>query len=227
MNPSLKEHWNAIYTRTPVERLSWYEAEPAISIELIERCAVAHQAPLVDMGSGASTLIPRLLELGYENLYAVDISEAALEKARAQLEAARAQLGAARAGRVHWLVEDVTRPSALLQLRDVAVWHDRAVFHFLTEEGDRQTYHAALQNCLAPGGFVILAAFALDGAPRCSGLPVQRQSVESLAEFLGGGFTLVESLDYTYQMPSGDLRPYVYARFQKKPLRLPTGGAYG
>ncbi|MDO8972175.1 MAG: hypothetical protein Q7U74_15885, partial [Saprospiraceae bacterium] len=106
-------------------------------------------------------------------------------------------------------------PSSILQLENVAVWHDRAVFHFLIEEQHRQTYHSLLQKKVMPGGFVIMATFATGGANKCSGLPVQRYSVESLSEFMGDEFRLVESLDYTYQMPSGDLRPYVYTRFQK------------
>jgi hypothetical protein len=148
------------------------------------------------------------LDLGYRNLYAVDISSVALEKAKAQL-------GKERASFVHWMVDDITNPSTVLQHQSIAVWHDRAVFHFLTEEQDRQIYHSLLQKTVMPGGFVIMATFASDGATRCSGLAVQRYSTESLLEFLGDGFKLIESLDYTYQMPSGNLRPYVYARFQK------------
>ncbi len=125
------------------------------------------------------------------------------------------QLDKERAALVHWMVDDITNPSAALQQQTIAVWHDRAVFHFLTEEQDRQTYHSLLERIVMPGGYVIMAAFAMDGATRCSGLPVQRYSTESLVEFLGDGFKLIESLDYTYHMPSGDLRPYVYVRVQK------------
>ena len=116
---------------------------------------------------------------------------------------------------MHWVVDDIINPSTLLQLENVAIWHDRAVFHFLTEEQDKQTYHSLLQKIVMLGGFVIMATFAMDGATKCSGLPVQRYNAERLSEFLGDSFRLVESLDYTYQMPSGDLRPYVYTRFQK------------
>jgi hypothetical protein len=138
----------------------------------------------------------------------VDISEVALEKAKALLNQEQA-------AQVHWVVDDITDPSNVLQIQNVKVWHDRAVFHFLTEEQHRQTYHSLLQKMIMPGGFVIMAAFALNGATMCSGLPVQRYSAESLSEFLGNSFKLMESLDHTYQMPSGDLRPYVYTRFQK------------
>jgi len=208
MSSSLKEHWNRIYSNSPITQLGWYETVSSPSVELIERCAIPRQYPVVDVGSGASILISNLLELGYQNLYPVDISEAALEKAKALLKEEQA-------AQVHWMVDDITNPSAVLQLRNVAIWHDRAVFHFLTEEQDRQTYRSVLQKIVMPGGFVIMAAFAMDGAAKCSGLPVQRYDVERLSGFLGTGFRLVESLDHTYRMPSGDLRPYVYARFQK------------
>ena len=208
MESSLKDHWNKIYTNNPITQTGWYEAEPFPSVQLIEQCAVPKHAPVVDIGSGASTLIPNLLDLGYQNLYAIDISDIALEKAKALL-------GQARSAQVHWMVDDITNPSTVLQLQNIAIWHDRAVFHFLTKEHHRRTYHSVVQKLVMPGGFVIMGTFAMDGAEECSGLPVQRYSVESLNEFFGAGFRLVESLDYTYQMPSGDLRPYVYARFQK------------
>jgi hypothetical protein len=111
-------------------------------------------------------------------------------------------------------VDDITNPSGILQLKNVAIWHDRAVFHFLTEEHHRLTYRSVVQKVVMPGGFMVMGTFAMDGAEECSGLPVQRYSVERLCEFFGDGFNLVESLNYTYQTPAGDLRPYVYARFQ-------------
>jgi EEF1A lysine methyltransferase 2 len=208
MTSSSKEHWNKVYTNNPIPQLGWYEAQSFPSVQLIERCAVPKHSPIIDIGSGASTLISQLLDLGYRNLYAVDISEVALEKAKALLEKERA-------AQVHWMVDDITNPSAVLQLQNAAVWHDRAVFHFLTEEHQRQTYHSLMQKIVMPGGFVIMSTFAMGGATKCSGLPVQRYSAESLSKFFGDGFRLVESSDYTYQMPSGELRPYVYTRFQK------------
>ncbi len=208
MSLSIKTHWNEKYANSPATQLGWYEAQPTPSIQLIENCLVPKHSTIIDVGSGASTLIANLLELGYRNLYAVDISEVALEKAKNLLTEAQSS-------QVHWLVDDITQPSAMLQLENVAVWHDRAVFHFLTEARDRQTYHELIQKLVMPGGFVVMAAFAMDGATKCSGLPVQRYSAESLSAFLGQGFKLVESLDYTYHMPSGDPRPYVYTRFQK------------
>lgn len=204
----MKTHWNRVYTNKAVPELGWYEDRALPSVLLIEQCAVSKQAPIVDIGSGASVLIADLLGLGYENLYAVDISEEALEKARSRL-------GREQAARVHWITADMTDPEAAQRLPTVAVWHDRAMFHFLTTETDRQTYHALLREKVLPGGFVIMAAFAPHGAAMCSGLPVQRHSPASLAAFLGEEFRLMETMDYTYTMPSGDTRPYVYVRFQR------------
>jgi len=208
MTSLLKEHWNKKYTNDPVTQLGWYESKSFPSIQLIEQCEIPKHFPIADIGSGVSILISNLLELGYHNLYAVDISDVALEKAKTLLNKEQTS-------QVHWVVDDITNPSSILQLENVAVWHDRAVFHFLIEEQHRQTYHSLLQKIVMPGGFVIMATFATGGATKCSDLPVQGYSVESLSEFLGDEFRLVESLDYTYQMPSGDLRPYVYTRFQK------------
>lgn len=207
---SSKEHWNKVYANKPITELGWYETQSLLSVQLIERCAIPKHHPIIDIGSGTSTLISELLELGYQNLHPMDISDVALEKAKALLDKEQA-------AQVHWIVDDITNPAAILQLQNAVIWHDRAVFHFLTEEQHRQTYHSLLEKIVMPGGFVIMAAFSMDGAAKCSGLPVQRYNAESLSDFLGNGFKLIESLDYTYKMPSGDLRPYVYTRFQKIP----------
>jgi SAM-dependent methyltransferase len=208
MTFSSKDHWNKKYTDTPVAQLGWYESKSVPSIRLIENCRVSKDSSIPDVGSGVSTLVANLLDLGYLNLYVLDISNVALEKAQALLTEEQTSL-------VHGIVDDITNPSDVLQLQNIKVWHDRAVFHFLAEEQHRQTYHSLLQEIVSPGGFVIMTAFALDGATRCSGLPVQRYSEKSIQEFLGDEFKLLESLKNMYQMPSGDLRPYVYTRFQK------------
>jgi SAM-dependent methyltransferase len=204
----LKDHWNKKYADTPLTQLGWYESKSMPSVQLIENCAVPKHSPIIDVGSGTSTLIANLLELGYQNLFAIDISDVALEKAKTLLNKEQAT-------QVHWMVDDITNPSSVLQLQNFAVWHDRAVFHFFTEEQNRQTYRSLVQKVVMPGGFVVIATFAPAGATHCTGLPVQRYSVDGLCEFFGDEFKLVESLDFIYKMPSGDVRPYVYARFQK------------
>jgi SAM-dependent methyltransferase len=189
--------------------MGWYESLPALSLELIRRCGLDKQQPILDVGSGATTLIPALLAEGYENINALDISAVALQKARDGL-------GAEKAARVRWLVEDVTRPSASFDLSNFALWHDRAVFHFLTTDQQRRDYFATLARVVRAGGYVILAAFAVGGATKCSGLDVNNHDVDSLVKFMGSEFDLIESRSHTCQMPSGDLRPYVYTLFQRK-----------
>lgn len=209
MPEALKEHWDRIYSTTPLPQLGWYEPQPALSLELIRHCVLGKQHPILDVGSGASTLIPALLEDGYENITALDISPVALQKARAAL-------GSEKAARVRWLVEDITQPSISVDLSNIVLWHDRAVFHFLTAKQRRLDYLATLKRVLHPGGYVILAAFAVGGATKCSGLDVQNYDPDKLVRFLGSEFDLIESRSHTYKMPSGDLRPYVYALFQRK-----------
>jgi len=196
-----------MYAKNPITQLSWYEEEPYPSIQLIEKCAIKNADLIIDIGSGTSTLIPTLLELGYKNICAVDISDVALEKAR--------ELLGERNSEIRWIVDDITNPASILDLQDVGIWHDRAVFHFLTEEDQRQAYLSTLRKLVKLGGYAVIATFSFDAPDMCSGLPVQRYSAQSLQDILGAGFQLVESLSYTYTQPSGDTRPYIYARFKK------------
>ena len=207
MTTSYKNHWNKMYANNLITQLSWYEEEPYPSIQLIEKCAIKNADLIIDIGSGTSTLIPTLLELGYKNICAVDISDVALEKAR--------KLLGERNSEIRWIVDDITNPAAILDLQDVGVWHDRAVFHFLTAEDQRQAYLSTLRKLIKPGGYAIIATFSVDAPDMCSGLPVQRYTAQSLQDILGDGFQLVESLNYTYTQPSGDIRPYIYTRFKK------------
>ena len=202
LSETIKEHWDNVYSSKPVTQLGWYEPQPTPSLQLLARCVLHKQEPILDVGSGASTLINALLEEGYENITALDISAVALQKAQAEL-------GAEKAARVRWLVEDVTQPFSSIDLSTIAVWHDRAVFHFLTTEQQRQDYLATLLRVVRPGGYVILAAFAIGGATTCSGLNVQNYYADGLAQFLGSEFDLLENKPLTFQMPSGDLRLYV------------------
>jgi len=204
---SQKEHWNKIYSSKPVSQLGWYESQPGPSLQLIEKCLIDKQKDaLLDIGSGATTLLRTLLEQGYQHIHALDISEVALEKAKAEL-------GEEKSAHIQWVVDDVTQPE---QLPEIALWHDRAVFHFLTEETQRQGYLSALLGALRPGGYLVIATFAIGGATKCSGLDVQPYDRNSLVQYFGDHFDLLDCMDYTYQMPSGDLRPYVYALFQRK-----------
>ncbi len=209
MKKSPQAHWNTVYTATPEQQLGWYEAEPAISLAMIERCALDKNAPILDVGAGATTLIDSLLARGYTELTALDISATALEKLRTRL-------GREQAAQVNWRMADITNPADTVGLQDYTLWHDRAMLHFLTDEITQQAYRTTLTQALRPGGFAIIAAFAKEGALQCSGLDVQRYDADSLSAFLDPGFELQESQAYTFEMPSGGQRPYVYTRFQKR-----------
>jgi trans-aconitate methyltransferase len=167
----IRRHWEQVYESKTADAVSWFQARPNTSLAFIADSELSPDAPIIDVGGGASTLIDHLLDLGYANLSVLDISAHALAQAKARL-------GAARARRVHWLVQDVTR---FVPPQPYALWHDRAVFHFLTDEAARSAYLTALRRSVAPGGTVIVATFAADGTntmQRPASVALRRQHVE-------------------------------------------------
>jgi trans-aconitate methyltransferase len=200
---SRREHWNQVWrTRSP-QQVSWYQAEPRVSLELIAAAGIAKDAGIIDVGGGASVLVDRLLDLGYTNLAVLDIAGAAMQVSRERL--------GTRAGAVEWHEADVT---AFEPPRRYALWHDRAVFHFLTEAGDRRKYVAALRKSLQPRGTAIIATFAPDGPPKCSGLDVLRHDEASLGAELGPDFALQEARRETHITPSQAEQRFIYCRFR-------------
>jgi SAM-dependent methyltransferase len=204
-----KKHWNAAYQKSPITNLSWYEENPTPSVELIETCNLPKEALIFNAGAGATTLISELLAKGYENIVVNDISAVALTELKSQLPA---PMNAT----VQFVVDDLTNPSELLKIKNVDLWHDRAVLHFFTEEKQQKAYFDLLKGALKPKGFVILAEFNLEGAKKCSGLDVFNYNEEMLHERLGTDFVLLKSFNYTYTQPSGNTREYVYTLFKKK-----------
>ncbi len=197
-------HWDEVYTTRLAEELSWFQQQPALSIELIERVGAGPAAALVDVGGGDSRLVDGLLELGYRDLTVLDVSLAALERARQRL--------GDQAGVVEWVASDVTHwePG-----RAYDVWHDRAVFHFLTEDADRRRYVEVMRRALKRSGQAVIATFSLEGPPKCSGLDVCRYSAETLVRELGPAFKLDESREQVHQTPAGKSQAFVFARFRK------------
>jgi len=203
----LKDHWNEVYQSKDIEKLGWYEDAPLQSLNLIKKCGIYKDDEIIDVGCGASLLIDNLIDEGYGKITAVDISEAAIKKLKKRL-------GDDKASKVRWIIDDLASPTELINLKNISLWHDRAVLHFLTDESDRNSYRKILKNAVRKNGYVIIAAFSLKGAKKCSGLDVHRYDEKMLADFLGSDFTPLEYFDYVYQMPSGDLRPYVYTLFK-------------
>jgi len=200
--PDRKAHWEKVYSTRKADEVGWYQAYPEIPLHLIASTGVEKGAAIIDVGGGASNLVDALLENGYNDVTVLDLSAASLE-------ATKARLGQA-SGKVKWLVADIT---SFAPPRQYKVWHDRAVFHFLTEPADRLRYMAAARAALPSGGHLIMATFALDGPPQCSGLDVMRYSTESLQQEVGNGFTLAESFGGLHITPSQGKQSYTFCRF--------------
>jgi len=206
----MKEHWERVYQKIAFDKLGWYEARSEPSLQLIEKCNLPEDAVILTVGAGASTLVDELLNMGFTRLIANDISSRALEELQLRL-------GPEQSNIVQWVVDDLTHPDDLQTLKKIDLWHDRAVLHFFNEREEQDAYFNLLRNLVKPEGYVIIAAFNLDGAPKCSGLPVFRYNAAMLQTKLGNEFLLKETFDTTYTMPSGDTREYVYTLFQRKP----------
>jgi SAM-dependent methyltransferase len=170
---------------------------------LIEEAGPPPDAILLDVGGGASTLVDRLIDRGFTRLIVTDVSRAALDTARERV--------GARGASVRWLLADARH---MEWEERVDLWHDRAVFHFLTDPGDRASYLRGLRTHLRPGGHAIFATFALDGPERCSGLPVARYGPDTLAAALGPGFRLLRSVRHAHRTPGGETQRFTYALFR-------------
>ncbi len=201
-----KSHWEKVYSEKQPAEVSWFQARPALSLELIENAQLAPDDPIIDVGGGASTLVDELLAAGYADLTVLDVSGAALQ-------ASRHRLGE-KAGSVRWVESDVTRFESD---RAFALWHDRAVFHFLTDPADRKAYVAALKAALRPGGHLIIASFAIGGPEKCSGLPIVQYDADKLLAELGPGFRLVEQRAETHVTPAQRTQAFAYFRLIRRP----------
>ena len=195
-----KEHWERVYATKPTDEVSWYQEHAEQSVRLIESTGVPLNAAILDVGGGASTLVDDLLDRGYSDLAVLDLSASALH-------AARQRLGA-RAAAVQWIEANIT--SVELPANRYDVWHDRAVFHFLTSAQDRQAYVGAVLRAVKPGGHVIVATFAEDGPTQCSGLPVMRYSASGLHAEFGSPFTLVRHEREEHHTPGGAVQKFLY-----------------
>ena len=195
-----RDHWEKVYTTKASDAVSWFQPHADFSVGLIKTTGVDRDAAIIDVGGGASTLVDDLLADGYTDLTVLDLSAAALA-------AARQRLGA-RAAEVKWIAADITR--ADLPANHYDIWHDRAVFHFLTSPEQRAAYVQAVFHSVKPGGHVIVATFAEDGPEQCSGLPVMRYRADQLHDEFGDAFTLLRHRKEAHHTPSGTVQQFVY-----------------
>jgi SAM-dependent methyltransferase len=202
--PDRQAHWNNVYRTKREDEVSWFQASPTVSLDLIHASGIEHNASIVDIGGGASRLVDALLDEGFTDVTVLDLSEESLATAKARL--------GARAARVTWVVADVTR---WVPMRIYDLWHDRAAFHFLTAPEDRAAYAERVSRAVRAAGHVIIGTFAPDGPERCSGLPVARHDAESIGHALGPPFELIESRRHDHQTPMGGSQKFQFSRFQR------------
>jgi trans-aconitate methyltransferase len=206
MIPSERQaHWQSVYQSKGEAQLSWTQRDPQPSLSLIEKFAQDNHASIVDIGGGASRLVDALLAHGFAAITVLDLSDAALQSAKVRL--------GAQAASVRWIAADATSwqpPQAF------DIWHDRAAFHFLVEEADRAAYVDRLHAGVRSGGHAIIATFAPDGPEKCSGLPVQRYSPESLSKTIGSAFELVEHQDHRHVTPWGAAQSFQFSVLRRR-----------
>ena len=199
-----KSHWEQVYETRMPEKVGWYKPRLDTSLEWIQTLELDPGEPLIDIGGGASTLVDDLVDEGYESITVLDISENALAASKRRL-GRQAEL-------VMWLPADIT--GYPLPADRFGLWHDRAVLHFLIDPGDRDAYLENLRRALRPGGHAIIATFAPEAPPKCSGLPVQRYDAEALRALLGDGFALLREQQEMHVTPGGVEQLYQYCLFR-------------
>lgn len=200
-----KSHWETVYATKESDAVSWFQSVPVHSIEILESLKFGKRSTIIDIGGGDSTLVDTLIQKATGNVTVLDLSSNALERARSRLGPL--------ASLVQWIVADVTNVSLPSAAYDV--WHDRAVFHFLTSFDDRRSYVANARAAIRPGGHAIVATFAEDGPTRCSGLSVARYSPEGLAAEFGAGFVLARGFAADHATPSGSIQRFSYAVLER------------
>ena len=199
-----KSHWQHVYQQRSVTDVSWYQGEPTLSLDLIEQSGVNRGDSIIDVGGGASVLVDRLCSAGFTNLSVLDISGNALLNTKNRL--------GEQANGVEWFEADITQFEVP---HPFSLWHDRAVFHFLTEERDRQSYVRRLNDALRPGGQLIIAAFAMGGPTKCSDLDIVQYDLEKLMLVLGEEFEFVEERRELHITPANKEQKFNYFRFEK------------
>ncbi|MBU6403971.1 MAG: class I SAM-dependent methyltransferase [Proteobacteria bacterium] len=206
MSGARQSHWQSVYASKSETQTSWYRPHLDHSLRLVDGLALPPDAPLIDVGGGRATLVDDLLARGYRDVSVLDLAAVALDAARQRLGADAAQ--------VRWLcanILDVDLPAA-----HYALWHDRAVFHFLTEPAPRAAYLAQMARALRPGGYAIIATFAADGPGRCSGLPVQRYAADALAACFAAHFECVCDSREEHRTAAGAVQPFTYVLLRKR-----------
>lgn len=203
MNNERKNHWEKIYAEKSPAQVSWTQKEPSTSIDFVKTTSLPMDAPIIDVGGGESHLVDRLIELGYSDITVLDISKNALERCQLRL--------GKKAEKVEWIVADITQ---FQPTRSYALWHDRAVFHFLTQKKEIEAYKRLVTNYLNHS--LILSTFSLKGPLKCSGLPIQQYDSARLASLFAPQFELVHHQEEIHHTPFSTTQAFIYTHFKSK-----------
>lgn len=203
----LKSHWNQAYNKEDSE-LGWFEENPIPTIQLIETCQLEKNAKILNVGAGTTNLIESLLDAGYTQVLANDLSDLALQKLKTRIKQSHNY-------DLQTITDDLTHSLELQHLKNIDLWIDRAVLHFFLKEEEQTAYFNLIKNIVAKDGYVLIAVFALDGAEKCCGLDLKRYNVEMLQNKLGDQFKLIDSFNHTFINPFGGERPYIYSLFKR------------
>lgn len=200
-----ESHWEKVYQTKDTTQVGWFQAKPQVSIDLISRIKISKNSPVIDVGGGDGALVDWFLEEGFKDVSVLDISDSALGKVKNRLGKS--------ASKVHWITSDILEfePEGKFYL-----WHDRAVFHFLVDPQEQQTYRRIVECSIAPRGYLLMMTFSKSGPKTCSGLPVQQYDIHELEEFFSHEFELIESLNYDHITPSGSAQNYSVCLFQRR-----------
>ena len=204
----LKEHWNKAYNKDD-NQLGWFEENPTQTMQLIEECKLETNARILNVGAGTTTLIDSLLDAGYTNILANDLSDLALEKLKGRIKKSHNY-------NLDCITDDLTNPTELQNLEPIDLWIDRAVLHFFLKEEEQIAYFNLIKKIVAKNGYVLIAVFALDGAEKCCGLDLKRYNADMIQNNLGSDFQLINSFNYTFINPFGGERPYGYTLFKRQ-----------
>ncbi len=200
-----KEHWENIYATKSVDQVSWYREHLENSLQMIVGTGISKTAAIIDVGGGASTLVDDLLEADFGDVAVLDISGKAIEKTKERL--------GKKSEKVEWIIADITKADLPENYYDA--WHDRAVFHFLTDAEDRRKYVELVMRSLKVGGHIIVASFGENGPLKCSGLDIVRYNPETMHKEFGKEFKLLNSLKETHQTPFGSTQEFIYCYCRK------------
>ena len=199
-----KKHWETIYQTKELKDVSWYQPTPQTSLDLIKKFDVSITSKIIDIGGGDSFLVDHLLELGFQDITVLDISEAAIERAKTRL--------GAKAKSVKWLTEDVLN---FIPTEKYDFWHDRAAFHFLTKQEEIDSYVEIANSFIQKDGFLVIGTFSEQGPKKCSGIDIKQYSEESLSRCFEDAFQKLECIHIDHPTPFGTVQNFVFCSFRK------------